>query len=641
MSKKKKTIISGQFNKHIRGFGFVKINDTDEIYIAKANTKGAMNGDIVQVDLLPDYLWEERPEGIITNVLERAVKTLVGTFEDHKTYGFVVSDEKAIKDDIFIKGENIGRARDKDKVLVEITKYPEKKNKAEGKIVEIVAKASDSEGQIKALVRAKGIKEEFSEEVLKEAQSFAEPGDEEAKGREDYRNMMVFTIDGADSKDFDDAVSIEKTKDGGYLLYVHIADVTHYVKEGGALDLEALKRGNSIYLPNKVIPMLPKELSNGICSLNPGVDRLTITCIMEINAHGEIVAHDIKKSIVNSKFRLVYNDVSDILEKKNESLIKKYADIYEDLLLMEELTKILRKKRKEIGGLDFDLPEAKISLDKNNKPVKVELEDRRIANILIEEFMLAANRTIAEHFYWMNVPFVYRVHEKPDQDRMLELKSFLAMFGIGLKGKTDNIHPNTLSKIMDDISGEECETIINTVILRSMKKAFYATECMGHFGLAYPYYCHFTSPIRRYPDLMIHRIIKKIIDGEDVARFASICEEAAKQSSDTEKKAQELERDVEKMFKAEYILNFKNRKFEGVISGVTEYGVYVELENTIEGMARLDSFKDDFYIYDPKRYRVIGENTRNVYALGQKVLIRVKGASPAARQIDFDIIKKL
>ncbi len=391
--------------------------------------------------------------------------------------------------------------------------------------------------------------------------------------------------------------------------------------------------------------MLPKELSNGICSLNPGVDRLTMTCQMEIDHSGVIVNHTIFPSIINSKARLIYDDVSDIIENDDPRLKKEYIQIYDQLMLMNDLTKILRSKRKLAGGLDFDLPEPKILLDEENRPISIEVEPRRIANIIIEEFMLAANRTVAEHFYWLNVPFVYRTHEKPDREKMIELKSFLGMFGLNLKGRMENIHPNALSEIMTKVTGEQCETIINTVILRAMKKAFYSTECTGHFGLAYQYYCHFTSPIRRYPDLIIHRIIKMALNGEinqrEASRLEKLAYEAALTSSATEKKAQELERDVEKTKKAEYIKNFVGRKFQGVISGVTEYGVYVELDNTIEGMARLDSFRDDFYIFDPKRYRVIGERTKNVYALGQKVVIKVKGANPMARQIDFVIVRKI
>ncbi|MCQ2550767.1 MAG: ribonuclease R [Clostridia bacterium] len=620
MGKKKTRALSGQFNKHTRGFGFVRTEDF-EVYIAKENTLGAMNKDMVSIDLFPEYLWQDRPEGIVTSILSRASKEVVGTLQGHRGFAFVIPDERDVKEDIFVKKENMGLAKAGDKVLVKITNYPSRKTKAEGVVTEVIARAKDDQGEEKALIRAKGLKEKFPKEVLREARNLKEM---DLEGRVDYRKDNVFTIDGADSKDFDDAVSIKKNEEGNYLLYVHIADVTYYVEDGSALDTEAFKRGTSVYLPDKVIPMLPEELSNGICSLNPGVDRLTITCLMEIDSTGKILSHDIHNSVVNSKRRLVYNEISDVLEKKDPI---GFEDVYDDLLLMEELTYILRKSR---AGLDFELPESKITME-DGKVVSVDVVERRIANILIEEFMLAANRTIAEHFYWMNVPFVYRVHEKPDMEKMVELKAFLAMFGIPLKGKMDNIHPSTLAKILEDYD----VSIIKTVILRSMQKAYYSTDCIGHFGLAYPYYCHFTSPIRRYPDLMIHRIIKKALLGEDLSSFEAKAQAAAEQSSKMEKVALELERDVEKIKKAQYILNFKNRKFEGVISGVTEYGIYVELENTIEGMVRMDSLKDDFYIYDPKRYRAIGERTRKVYALGQRVLIRVKGANPKARQIDF------
>lgn len=636
-------LLTGQFNKHIRGFGFVKtgLEELPEIFIGKESVKGAMNGDLVAVDLLPEYLWDERPSGIITKIIERATTNVVGTLQARKGFGFVVPDEKAVKDDIFVKKENFAGAENGDKVVVKITAYPTKKSKAEGIITQIVARKNDPEAVIKAMIKAKGLTEEFPREVLAQAKMIQDISPRELEGRVDLRDKEIVTIDGPHSKDLDDAVSVEMTQSGNYLLGVHIADVSHYVTEDSPLDLEALKRGNSVYLINKVIPMLPPKLSNGICSLNPGVDRLTLTCQMEINHKGEIINHEIFPSVINSKARLVYDDVSDILERDDQNLMKDYPH----LLLMKQLTNILRKRRKAQGGLDFDLPEAEILLDEQNAPIGVQVVERRIANIIIEEFMLAANRTIAEHFYWLGVPFVFRTHERPDRDKMTQLKVFLRMFGLNLKGKADDIYPSALKDIMEQVNGQSCETIINTVILKSMKKAFYSTQCDGHFGLSYQYYCHFTSPIRRYPDLIIHRIIKKVLAGEmdqkAVDNFEKKTIDAAQISSDTEKKAMELERDVEKYKKAEYIKNFVGRKYTGVISGVTEFGVYVQLENTIEGMARLDSFRDDYYIYDAKRYRIIGETTNNVYALGQKVVIKVKGATPEAGQIDFEIVRKI
>lgn len=457
------------------------------------------------------------------------------------------------------------------------------------------------------------------------------------------RDRTIITIDGASAKDLDDGVSVEKLENGNFLLGVHIADVSHYVHADGNLDKEALKRGNSVYLLTRVVPMLPKVLSNGICSLNPLVDRLTLSCEMEIDGQGNVVRHEIFESIINSKARMVYDDVSDILENEDEELVKKYAFIYEDLLLMGQLAEILRAKRKEKGSLDFDFDEAEILLDENEVPVEIGISERRTANRLIEEFMLAANQTVAEHFFWMEYPFVYRVHEKPDTEKIAALKAFLASFGINLPGNPDNIHPKMLGEILEQVAGEPYENIVSTVILRSMKKAFYSTECEGHFGLAFKYYCHFTSPIRRYPDLMIHRIIKASITGQAgekaLQKFKTDAEIAAENSSLTERKAQEMEREVVKMKKAQYMEGRVGEIYDGVISGVTNFGIYVELPNTVEGMVRLDSLKDDFYDFEEGKYRVIGRQTRKIYALGDRVRIVVLRASREERQIDFAMVK--
>ena len=618
--------ITGIIEKNPRGFGFVRQEDGADIFIAPDNMGGAMSGDMVEADLLPPYLWTRSREGIIVKVLERKTTEVVGTFQKNRQYGFVVPDDKKSCDDIFIKRDFFRNAQNGDKVVAKITKYPEGRFGAEGKITEIIAQKGQTGSAVMSMIRARGLFETFPSRVNAEAKARSKEliTEEEIARRLDLRKEKIFTIDGTDAKDLDDAVSISVLDNGNYLLGVHIADVSHFVCEDGPTDKEALKRGTSVYLLNRVIPMLPKVLSNGACSLNPGEDRLTISCIMEIDKSGEVVSHNIEESVIRSCARLVYDDVSEILENSDPILTEKYSNINDELLLMGELAKILRHKRKLQGSLDFDISEAEIELDEEERPIAVEIAERRSANRLIEEFMLVANETIAEHFFWMNYPFVYRVHEKPDTEKMMDLKVYLSNFGIKLKGNPDNIHSKTLADIISQIESKPYETIVNRVMLRTMKKAYYSTECDGHFGLAFRYYCHFTSPIRRYPDLIIHRIIKESITGrmteQKLEKYRADTINASEISSQTERRAQELERDVEKMKKAEFMLNFIGEEFEGIVSGVTDFGVYVELANTIEGM----SFAKDL---------------RRPYQLGEKVRIRVMDARPWERQIDFLIIE--
>ncbi len=643
-NKVNREILSGVIEKHKSGFGFVRHEDGD-IFVSRSNMNGAMHGDTVQVDLLPSYLWRRKNrEGIIDKVLERGNSEIVGTFQKNKRFGFVIADDSRCCDDIFVRKSDFRNAQNGDKVVAKITRYPEKDASAEGRIIEVISRLGEPGGEIKALIRSHGLYETFPSRANAEAKAKSKEciSKEEIAKRRDLRDDTVITIDGASAKDLDDGVSIKKLQNGNYLLGVHIADVSHYVAADGYLDKEARKRGNSVYLLTRVVPMLPKLLSNGICSLNPSEDRLTLSCEMEIDEKGNVVNHEIFESIIRSKERMVYDDVSDILEHQAPVLMGRYQHIYTDLLLMEELAAILRNKRKSKGSLDFDFDEAEILLDEDEAPVRIGVEQRRTANRLIEEFMLAANQTVAEHFYWMELPFIYRVHEKPDTEKMVELKAFLSNFHIKLSGNPENIHPRTLNEILSDIEGKPFENIVSTVILRAMKKAFYSTTCDGHFGLAFPYYCHFTSPIRRYPDLMIHRIIKETIDGglseSAIRKFKADAESAADTSSQTERKAQELEREVEKMKKAQYMLNYVGQRYDGVISGVTNFGIYVQLDNTVEGMVRLDTLQDDFYDYDEGKYRVIGRTTGKVYSLGDEVTIMVAGASPEDRQIDFVMI---
>lgn len=656
--------IKGILSKHKKGFGFVtpEVNEEEnpvdekerqDIFIAGKNLNGAMNGDYVLVALLPKDRDSKSREGIIDKIITHGVKEIVGTFEKNKRFGFVVPDDKHFyNEDVFVKKSDWKNAETGDKVVVQIIKYPEEGNSAEGKITEVISRFGEAGGDIKALIRQYNLFQTFPSRVNAEAKAVSkvkeqkdaefEPiTDEERKGRVDLRNKTIITIDGADAKDLDDAISIEKLENGNYLLGVHIADVSHYVTEDGAMDKEALKRGTSVYLVDQVIPMLPKALSNGICSLNPDVDRLTLSVSMEIDSTGEVVSHDIFKSIIHSAHRMVYDDVSDMLERNAVDLISKYDDIYKDILTMKSLADILHKKRDLRGSLDFDFDEAYITLDDAGIPVTVETAERRIANRIIEEFMLIANETVAEHFFWMEAPFVYRVHEKPATDRIDEFKSFVRGFGIVMKGNTENIHPRVLSDLLKEVKGQSYENVVNTVMLRSMKKAFYDVSCDGHFGLGVKYYCHFTSPIRRYPDLIIHRIIKEIIDGgisdKRNKQLRKKTETASELSSKAERHAQELEREVEKLKKTEYMSYHIGECFEGVISGITNYGFYVELPNTIEGLVRVESLNDDYYDFEQTKYRFIGQRTNKIYTLGDKVRIRVSRANVDDREIDFII----
>lgn len=657
-SRKKRMTISGIVKKNRNGFGFLELPN-QKIFISANGMNGAMDGDLVEIDLLPEYFWHKNIEAVVVKIKKRAVTEVVGTFRKSKKFGFVIPDNKNINEDIFVQKKNFAKATSGDKVVCQIVKYPFKGKSAEGKITEIIAGANDAKRDIKALIRQYGIVSGFEDEVKQEARCLQQKGiaNSDFAERKDFRKKTVFTIDGPDSKDFDDAVSIEKTKDGNYLLGVHIADVSHYVKAGASLDKEAFERGNSIYLIDTVIPMLPEELSNGICSLNPGEDRLTLSCVMEIDKFGRVLTHELAESIICSKERLVYDDVSDILEsdcKETESkhddpkntahityLKERYSDILPDLRLMAKLKNILSEKRQKRGSLDFDLDEGKIILNERGVAIDVKLEERRFANVMIEEFMLIANETVAKE-YFEKTPFVYRVHDKPEADRMLELRTFLSGFGIHLpKG---NVTPLMLNRILHDIKGKRYEQIVSGMILRTMQKAVYSEDCRGHFGLALKYYCHFTSPIRRYPDLVIHRIIKNIIaKNREKKEFSSIyikdlnkrVSEVASHSSDTERLATELERSVDGLKKAEYMSYHIDEEFDGIISGVTSYGFYVRLKNTVEGLVRIDKLSNDYFDFDEKRYSLIGRHSGLRYTLGDYVKVKVSGVNIQRGETDF------
>ncbi len=636
--------VTGILEKNKAGFGFVR-REGGDIFISRSNMNGAMHGDTVSVDMLPEYLWDKNREGIVDKIIDRASAEVVGTFEKSKKYGFVVPEDPRNTDDVYIRKSNFSGAHTGDRVVATILKYPDRNVGAEGRISEIIARRDEPGADIMAMIRSRGLRETFPSRASAEAKAMAKAGISagDLRDREDLRDRSIITIDGAESKDLDDAVEVRMLENGNYLLGVHIADVSHYVENDGPLDKEAFKRGNSVYLLSRVVPMLPKNLSNGICSLNPGENRLTLSCEMEVNKAGDVVNHRIFESVINSKARMVYDDVSDILENDDPELEEKYSAILDELRLMGELAALLSQTRHEKGSIDFDLDESEIVLDENEVPVDVFAAERRIANRLIEEFMLLANETVAEHFLKEGCPFVYRVHERPDGEKLSELRTFLEGLGITLNADPDSVTPADIGKVLEKAKAKNYENIVGSVTLRSMKKAVYSTSCDGHFGLAFRYYCHFTSPIRRYPDLMIHRIIKESLKGatKDALKkkYAAKAEAAAVHSSETERKAQELERDVEKMKKAEYMEGKVGETFYGVISGVTSFGIYVELADTVEGLVRIERLRDDYYVFQPEKYRLVGEHTGRTYSLGDKVEIVVLSADPAERHIDFGLLQ--
>ncbi|MDR2295703.1 MAG: ribonuclease R [Clostridiales Family XIII bacterium] len=571
----------------------------------------------------------------------RPLPEFVGLFDRAADFGLVTPYDRNAPKEIRIAKSDFGGASSGDKVLVRLTKRvsvpPEA---AEGRIVEIIAAADEPGGDVLAAVRRFGLSKDFPQNVEAEAGRVKQVVSEaDLVGRRDLRGERIFTIDGADAKDFDDAVSVRRRAGGGCVLGVHIADVSRYVKEGSRLDKEALHRGTSIYLLDQVVPMLPVSLSNGICSLNEGVDRLTLSVDISIDADGEVLGHTIYESVIRSKARLVYTDISDLLETGDPALKERYAEIHDDLLLMASLAQSLQKRREARGSIDFDLDEAKISLDENGIPVLVAVAERRTANRMIEEFMLLANECVAEEYCRGEFPFVYRVHERPDAERMTEFKTFIGGFGLTLKSSPENVRPAALNELLSAIKGKPYENVVNTVTLRSMQKAFYSAECKGHFGLALRYYCHFTSPIRRYPDLIVHRVIKENLRGGIAAERRGVLREkaeaAALRSSETERRAIELERDVEKRKKAEYMSYRIGECHDAVISGVSSFGFFAGLANTVEGLVHMNTLTDDYYIYDPAHYRLVGERRGRVFALGDTVRIRVAKVDVGRREIDF------
>ena len=648
MKRKKENYIAGTLSKHRKGFGFVRPEDSEstagrDIFIAPGDLKDAMNGDLVYVKLLRGTRGGTNLEGKITKVIKRGANEFVGTFQEQGNRRYVRPENRKEGEEAYVGKADSAGARHGDKVIVKITRWPGDRESAQGRIKEIISRKGERGGDVRALIRSFQIEETFSEKTMAETAGIVhEIRREDLQGRKDLRELTVFTIDGADAKDFDDAVSAERLGDGGIRLGVHIADVSHYVREGSALDKDAFRRGTSIYLADRVIPMLPFPLSDGICSLRPGEDRLTLSVFMDLDEKGRVKNHEIAETVIRSKERLIYTDISDLLEHGDPELRTRYGEILPDLYLMRDVAAVLTKKRKERGSLDFDFDEAHLTLDEAGLPIAVEIAERRTANRMIEEFMLLANETVAEHFFQKQTPFVYRVHEQPFADKIEEFRGFLQNMGLTLSGKSENIHPKHLNEILEQVAGTQAETVINTVMLRSMKKAAYDTKCLGHFGLGVIYYCHFTSPIRRYPDLMIHRIIKESMRGsigeERRAALKQRTEDTASVSSAAERKAEELEREVEKLKKAQYMEGQIGEEFNGIISGVAPTGFFVQLSNTIEGMVRADTLTDDFYVYEAEKYRLIGRRHRITYTLGKEVRVRVVSVDLYAREIRFELV---
>ncbi len=639
-------LITGKLQVHQKGFGFL-LSDTEgekDVFIPSSSMKGAMNGDRVLVQITREDLNGKKREGEVQEVLERANNKVIGVYEDSKNFGFVVPEDTRLNQDIFVSKKDRNGAQDGDVVICEIVKWGDKRRSPEGIVKEVLGKKGDKGLDILTIIKKYGLPEEFPEKVLSYAENIEEKiEDKEYARRKDLRNLRMVTIDGEDAKDLDDAVSIERLDNGKFRLGVHIADVTHYVREKNPLDKEALKRGTSVYLIDRVIPMLPRKLSNGICSLNPKVDRLALSCFMVIDKSGKVIQHEIEETVIKTSERMTYTDVTKILENNDEELIKRYDYLVDDFKAMEELCIILRDKRMKRGAIDFNFEESKIILNDLGKPIDIKPYDRAIANRIIEEFMLVCNETIAEHMFWTNLPFVYRIHEEPDEEKLEKFKEFVYNLGYVVRWGQE-AHPRALQDILEKVKGKKEETVVSTLLLRSMMQAKYSPECVGHFGLAAKYYCHFTSPIRRYPDLQIHRIIKEQLNGKidekRAGRLTNIVEIASKQSSEMERLAQEAEREVDDLKKAEYMQERIGEEFSAIISSVTSFGLFAELPNTIEGLIHITALDDDYYIYDEAHLCLIGERTKKIYRLGDEVKVKCTRVDIDNREVYFDLVEE-
>lgn len=638
-------LITGKLQAHAKGFGFLipEIEGEKDVFIPSSFINGAMNGDRILVQITREDKNGKKREGEVIQILERANTKIIGVYEDSKNFGFVIAEDTRISQDIFISKKDRNGAKDGDVVVVEVTKWPEKRRSPEGVVKEVLGQKGDKGLDILTIIKKYGLPEEFPPKV----QAFAAGIDEEIplkeyKRRKDLRDVRMVTIDGEDAKDLDDAVSIERLDNGRYRLGVHIADVSHYVREKNPLDKEALKRGTSVYLIDRVIPMLPKKLSNGICSLNPKVDRLTLSCIMIIDGSGKVLDHEIVESVIRTNERMTYTDVTKILRDNDPELSKRYDYLLDDFKAMEELCNILYKKRTKRGAIDFEFEESKIILNEFGKPIDIKPYEREIANRIIEEFMLVCNETVAEHMFWSHLPFVYRIHEDPDEEKLEKFREFIYNLGYIVKWNGE-VKPRNLQEILEKVKGKKEETVVSTLLLRSMMRAKYSHECVGHFGLAAKYYCHFTSPIRRYPDLQIHRIIKEFINGkiddDRSKKLTALVDYAARQSSERENIATEAEREVDDLKKAEYMLDRIGEEFEGIVSSVTSFGMFVELPNTIEGLIHITALDDDYYIYDENHLCLMGERTKKIYRLGDFVKVRCSKVDIPNREIYFDMVE--
>ena len=636
--------LTGTFTAHARGFGFVSIEGEEEdIFIPESQVHGAFHMDTVQVAITSENTGRRR-EGTITKIISRGTTRIVCTYEKSKTFGFAVPDNPKFGSDIFIPQERSKGAVSGHKVVVEITDYGKEGRKPEGKVVEIIGHINDPGTDIMSIVKAYDLPVEFSEKIMHQVENVSnEVSTADMAGRMDFREWQTVTIDGEDAKDLDDAITLTKEGDN-YKLGVHIADVSNYVQEHSALDVEALSRGTSVYLVDRVIPMLPHKLSNGICSLNAGENRLTLSCVMTIDPKGNVIDHTIAESVIKVDRRMSYTSVKKILEDHDENEIREYENLVPMFELMRELAAILRKKRMKRGSIDFDFPETKIVLDEKGKPIEIKPYERNVATKIIEDFMLIANETVAQDYFWQELPFVYRTHDNPDTEKIKKLSTFINNFGYSIHIGQDEVHPKELQKLLQKIDGTPEEALISRLTLRSMKQAKYTTMSTGHFGLATPYYCHFTSPIRRYPDLQIHRIIKDNLRGrmnaKKIEHYDKILPEVAKQSSEMERRADEAERETDKLKKVEYMSERIGEVFEGVISGVTEWGFYVELPNTVEGLVHVTTLVDDYFHYNESTYELVGEVTNIRYKLGQRVHVMVTGTDRILRTIDFRVVRQ-
>ena len=634
-------LVNGKFTANERGFGFVETDDEKDVFIAPDKTNGALHGDVVLAKITNEPDDGKRQEGEIIKILKDTEQKIVGRFERIGENGFITPTFKKLNKDFFVRSKNINGAKPNDMVVAVLTVRGSDKKKPEAKIVATLGNSSAPGVDILSVLESQNVRYEFPDNVKELAKKVPKEVDEyDISGRLDLRHEQIITIDGDDAKDLDDAICVKKLDNGNFELGVHIADVSHYVTQNNEFDKEAYMRGTSIYLADRVVPMLPEELSNGICSLNQGVDRLTLSVIMEIDHSGKVVDHKIAESVINSTARMTYSNVTKILEGDEEKK-KQYAHLTEMIKNMSELRKILNNKCDARGSINFNFDEARIVLDKSGKPVDIEKRERGISNNIIEEFMIIANETVAEHFFWLNIPFVYRIHEEPNTDTIKEFAKFIAPFGYTIKHSGGAVHPRELAELIKKLEGKKEEIIISGVMLRSLMKAKYYEENLGHFGLASKYYCHFTSPIRRYPDLLIHRIIKAHLNGElNEEKYAEIVRKAAKQSSEAEVAAVEAERTVEDMKKAEYMQNFIGEVYDATISNVTSFGIFAALENTIEGLIRFADLTDDYYIYDEPKKQIIGEHTGKVFKPGDAIKIQVAKADATSGKIDFVLYKE-